>query len=83
MTLIEFTKCAEPEQLRLISNFGILLAERTIGYNRLYLYALSSFYIELYYELYEPDKTSVSILRSFEDIRLLDEYLDVEKPILN
>ena len=75
MTLKEFTGFPEIEQMRMLIKYGVLLAERTKGNNQIFLYAIGSFYIELFHEINISQITGLRILRTFQDVALLDEYL--------
>jgi hypothetical protein len=75
MTLKAFAELSETEQMRIINLYGVLLAERTIDNNKIYLYAVGSFYIELFHELQVTDHRSIRILKVFDDEKLLDIYL--------
>ena len=75
MTLKEFTNCSEIEQIRVLMIYGVLLAERNTGDNKIYLYAIGSFYIELFHELSNIRITGPRILKTFDDVKLLDDYL--------
>ena len=81
MRLKEFTKLSEAEQIRMIMSYGILLAERRSGNNHIYLYAVGSFYIELFHQLAEAENSSLRILKAFDDTKYLDDYLiNIEMP---
>ena len=75
MMLKEFTAFSEVEQMRMLIKYGVLLAERRKGNNQIFLYAIGSFYIELFHETHISQLTGLRILRTFEDVALLDEYL--------
>ena len=84
MTLKVFTQLSEVEQMRVIIVYGVLVAERTSGNNQVYLYAVGSFYIELFHELDATKDTALRILRTFEDVEFLDEYLiHIEIPVFS
>lgn len=73
MTSLEFDALNEGQQLNFLRAFGVLVAERIVGENRFYLYAISSFYVELFHDLSRSG--TIMILRSFSDVKLLDSYL--------
>lgn len=52
------------------------MAERICWQSRVYLYTLSSLYIELFHELDESEYSPIRIRRIFEDTSELDAYLD-------
>jgi hypothetical protein len=77
MTLKKFKEYSDPEQARLLQQYGVFLAERiTSQGNRVYLFSFSSFYIELFHELTNVHSTGVKILSVFEDSLSLDKYLE-------
>jgi hypothetical protein len=81
MRLKEFSELSEAEQIRMIMAYGILLAERSSGANHIYLYAVGSFYIELFHQLAEAENSSLRILKAFDDTKYLDDYLlNIEVP---
>lgn len=75
MTKNQFEQLSETEQLGLLSRYGIFLVERIVNGNRIYLYAISSFYIELFHELARLDRSSISVLKIFDDVKYLDAYM--------
>lgn len=75
MTLAEFSRQSNEEQSEDLIKHGVFLAERLCGHSRVYLYALSSIYIELFQELHELEYSPIRILRVFEDPAKLEEYL--------
>jgi hypothetical protein len=76
MTLFEFDKLAEADQLKVLTIYGVYLCERVVGGNRIYLYAISSFYIELFHELLHADKGGIRVLKIFDDPLHLETYLE-------
>jgi hypothetical protein len=64
------------EKVVALNSYGVFLAERRIGLDRIYLYAINYFYIELFHELSDMSNRGVSIYRVFEDLKYLDAYLD-------
>ena len=75
MTLEEFKQLPEIEQVRMLLMYGVLLSDRTEGGNKLYLYAVSYFYIELFDDLANCKTSGLRILRCFDDVKYLEEYL--------
>ena len=73
MTSLEFDQLNEEQQINLLRSYGVLVADRVVGGNRFYLYAVSAFYVELYHDL--SQNARIRILRSFDDPSLLDVYL--------
>ena len=81
MTLKQFTEFQEIEQVRMLLMYGVLLSNRTQGGNKIYLYAVNSFYIELFEEISNCLTPGLRILRCFDDVKFLEDYLsDIEIP---
>jgi hypothetical protein len=76
MTINQFKELSTPDQASILHKYGVFLCQRTVGPNRLYLYAISSFYIELLHELSESKNCGISIFSIFDDPRHLDPYLE-------
>jgi hypothetical protein len=76
MTLIEFKQLSGFEKANALNAYGVFLAERRIAADRMYLYAINYFYIELFHELSDINNRGVIIHRVFEDVRHHDAYLD-------
>ncbi|MFT3750447.1 MAG: hypothetical protein QM768_19190 [Agriterribacter sp.] len=76
MTIAEFKRGSEEEQAEALRKYGVFLAERICWHSRIYLYALSSVYIELFHDLDELEYSPIRILRIFEDPSELDAYMD-------
>lgn len=73
MTCKEFRQLTPAEQAEVINKYGSFLAQRIVASNRMYLYTISAFYIELLHVLHGPCK-GISIFRVFEDAQYLDIY---------
>jgi hypothetical protein len=76
MTLSDFQLLNVYEKASALNKYGVFLAERRIAANRIYLYAINYFYLELLHELSSLEVKAVTIYRIFEDSRFLDAYLD-------
>lgn len=76
MTIETYRQLSNSEQARLLNQEGIFLADRFLTGNRIYLFTLFGFYIELFHELLGPDRSSLRIFRVFEDTDGLEVYLD-------
>lgn len=74
MTSLEFDQLGEEQQINLLRAYGTLVAERVEGASRFYLYAVSSFYVELFHDLSQSGR--IKLLGSFDDPTLLDIYLN-------
>jgi hypothetical protein len=76
MNRFEFEQLSEAEQVRVINQYGTFTAEKIASGNRLYLYAINSFYVELLHELSDFRNKGVVVKRVFDDSRYLKEYID-------
>ena len=75
MTRIEFEQLSEPDQIRIISRYGVFLAEKIASGNRLYLYTVNTFYVELLHNLADVNNKGLEIVRVFDDTRYLTDYI--------
>src|SRR5690349_21462745 len=73
MTILEFRRLRELNQLKIAKRRAVFLAERTDKENRYKLYQLDAFYIEFIYALHDPVLKEIDI---FGGTALLDPYLD-------
>jgi hypothetical protein len=76
MTLAEFKELSGFEKANALNAYGVFLAERRIATDRMYLYAINYFYIELFHELSDINNRGVIIHRVFDEVDYLDAYLD-------
>jgi len=74
MTSFEFDQLSEEHQINVLRAYGTLVAERVAGGNWFYLYAVSSFYVELFHDLSQSGR--IKLLRSFDNPAMLDSYLN-------
>jgi hypothetical protein len=63
MTRIEFEHLSREEQIRTISTYGVFIADKIVAGNRLYLYAVNTFYVELMHELSDINSNGLVIER--------------------
>jgi len=75
MTLIQFDQKNENEQRELIKSRGVFMGSRLKGENKILLYQVDSFYIELFYDRFEEIQIPIRLLRTFEGVDSLDPYL--------
>jgi hypothetical protein len=73
MSIQEFKKLRELNQLRMVGSHGVFLAERTDPENRYVLYQLDGFYIEFVYGHPDP---CLKAMDAFTGTALLDPYLN-------
>ncbi len=76
MSIIEFFGLSKFEQVNALNSYGTFLTERRLGFDRVYLYALNYFYVELLHELSNLSNKGVTVYRVFDDVSYLDAYLD-------
>ena len=76
MTLFEFQQLNASQQAQVICQYGVFVAERTVAGNRIYLYMVNYFYVELLHELSSLTSRGLVISRVFDDVKCLDDYLD-------
>lgn len=75
MTINQFKELSKTSQANTLNKFGVFLCQRAVGPNRLYLYTISTFYIELLHELADSKGGGIRIFNVFDDPELLDPYL--------
>ena len=76
MTRIEFEQLSREEQIRIISAYGVFVADKVVAGNRLYLYAVNTFYVELLQELSNIHSNGLVIERVFDDGNSFSSYPD-------
>jgi hypothetical protein len=76
MKLNEFEKLSGFEKVEALNVYGVFLSERRIGADRVYLYVINYFYIELFHELSDIHNRGVSVYSVFDDVKYLDAYLE-------
>jgi hypothetical protein len=81
MTIYEFQQLNISQQAEVIRRYGVLVTEKAVAGNRLYLYMINYFYVELLHELSNLDNQGMVISRIFDDLALLDDFID-HKPAL-
>jgi len=73
MTILEFRRLRELNQLKTVKRKGVLLAERKDHKSRYVLYQLDAFYVEFVYNLDDPSLREMDV---FGGTALLEPYLD-------
>lgn len=63
MTLFEFEQLSKPQQIKVIGGHGVFLADKVELGNRLYLYIINTFYVELLHELSNINNKGLVIAR--------------------
>ena len=72
MTLYEFNGLEKNDQHSAVWEYGTHIGERLEGQQKLILYQMFSFYVELYFSINDNKLTR---LRSFSSVKCLDPYL--------
>jgi len=75
MNISEFLFLSPFEQVNVLNTYGSFVAERNIGPDRAYLYAVGHFYVELVHTLSDINNRGIRIYRVFADTDRLEEYL--------
>jgi hypothetical protein len=75
MTPGDFAQLSGFEKTAILKKNGVLLSNRTVGGDRIYLYAVYHFYVELLYELSNPHRKGLIVQKVFENTDDLDPYL--------
>lgn len=75
MKLSEFNQLNEFRQTCIVKQHGVLLTNRTESGTTVFLYQVDSFYIELFHDMEHVMHNSLRILRTFEDVDKLEDYL--------
>jgi hypothetical protein len=76
MTINQFEELSISLKAITLNKYGVFLCQRAVGPNRLYLYTISSFYIELLHDLADSKNGGIRILSVFDDPKYLDPYLE-------
>jgi len=76
MNRFEFEQLSQSEQMQVVNRYGTYLAEKIVSGDRLYLYAVNSFYVELLYSLSNISNSKLVVERVFDDTQDLKNYFD-------
>jgi hypothetical protein len=82
MTMQQFQQLSKAEQAAIINQYGVFVAERFVAGDRVYLYMVNYFYVELLHELSNLESKGVVISRIFDDARYLDVYAEIQNSAL-
>ncbi|HEX6426249.1 MAG TPA: hypothetical protein VF008_01135 [Niastella sp.] len=80
MTRIQFEQLSNQEQLNIIGRDGVFIAERIAAGNRVYLYIVHSFYVELLHELSNVNSQGLTVFKIFNDTSEFALYPDKADP---
>ena len=72
MTRTDFEQLSRQEQIKVISQYGVLVADKIVAGNRLYLYAINAFYVELLHELSNLNNNGLVINKAFDAVEAFD-----------
>lgn len=73
MNITKFKQLENHDQYEMLWEHGVMIGDREVGMQRIVLYQIFGFYVELYYD------TQFNVIRrsaSFDEIGMLDGYLD-------
>ena len=76
MTRNQFEQYSNQEQLNIIGRDGVFLAERVVAANRVYLYIVHSFYVELLHELSNVNNQGLTVFKIYTDTSAFALYTD-------
>ncbi|THU40472.1 hypothetical protein FAM09_11465 [Niastella caeni] len=76
MTIKEFQELSKHEQIQVIKEHGVFLADRVVSGNRLFLYIVNTFYVELLHEFSNINSKGIVITRAFDNESELADYTD-------
>lgn len=74
MTSKHFEQLNKYEQLEVIKEHGVFLADKVVLGNRYFLYAINTFYVELIHELSNIHCEGLAIARVIDDAAELSNY---------
>jgi len=76
MTIREFKDLKNSEKIHMIRRDGSFVAERRLGIDRIYLFAIGNIFIELLHQLSDPNCRGVIIHDIFEGNSRMQFYLE-------
>jgi len=76
MTSKQFELLSKYDQIRVIKDHGVFLADKVVRGDRYFLYAINTFYVELIHELSNIHSKGLSITRIIDDAAELANYHD-------
>ena len=76
MTIKEFQQLSAPDQIQVIKEHGVFLSDKVVSGNRLFLYIINTFYVELLHELSNINSKGIVITRVFDDQAELNMYYE-------
>jgi hypothetical protein len=70
-----FEQLSKEEQLKIVGEHGVFIAERIEDGNRFYLYVVNSFYVELLHELSNFNNKGIVIAHVFSEAEMPEAYI--------
>lgn len=70
----DFEQLSKYDQLKVIKEHGVFLADKVVSGNRYFLYAINTFYVELIHELSNIHCEGLAIARVIDDAAELSNY---------
>ena len=74
MTSKDFEQLSKYDQIKVIKEHGVFLADKVVSGNRYFLYAINTFYVELIHELSNIHNQGLAIARVIDDAAELSLY---------
>lgn len=74
MTSKDFEQLSKYDQIRVIKEHGVFLADKVVSGDRYFLYAINTFYVELIHELSNIHSQGLAIARIIDDAAELCNY---------
>jgi hypothetical protein len=76
MTSKDFEQLSKYDQILVIKEHGVFLADKVVSGDRYFLYAINTFYVELIHELSNIHSQGLAIARVIDDAAELSNYHD-------
>ena len=70
----DFEQLSKYDQLKVIKEHGVFLADKVVSGDRYFLYAINTFYVELIHELSNIHSQGLAIARVIDDAAELSNY---------
>ena len=74
MTSKDFEQLSKFDQIKVIKEHGVFLADKVVSGDRYFLYAINTFYVELIHELSNIQSQGLAIARVIDDAAELSNY---------
>ena len=76
MSSKDFEQLSKYDQIKVIKEHGVFLADKVVSGDRYFLYAINTFYVELIHELSNIQSQGLAIARVIDDAAELCNYHD-------